>query len=197
MRKAFKRVGKYFPWRVSVLVKMAEAVFSQNHPLYWDWVIMDQTLQILDSEETLKYRISAKGVAISAIVLALFLLTIWLVMNYLIFQVPISPFRILLLVSPGIFITMIPSMWFFTTLEIDNKGMRLYRVNAMKWDEVVSAKQTNLLGLKYLRVTRRKGMKLSIPLYLNGPQPIEVALKEKCPAENPIHQLLTSESRSQ
>jgi len=141
----------------------------------------------------MKYRMSAKGVAIFAMALALFFLTAWLLIFYKNLQGPI-PSYLIPWGSLGLILVMIPSMWFVTTLEIDNDGIRLYRVNVMKWDEVVSAKKVNLLGLKYLRVARRKGMKWSIPLYLNGPQPINAALKEKCPAGNPIHQLFASDS---
>ena len=64
----------------------------------------------------------------------------------------------------------------------------------MKWEDVIAARKMNAFGLKYLLVTRRKGMKWSIPLYLVGPAPIETVLKEKAPTENPIHQLFASDS---
>ena len=138
----------------------------------------------------MKYRVSARGLAIVAMVLFIYLLLILLAVNYVIRNDPIIPWGSLGLTI--LFMTMF--MWSFTEIEIDNEGIRLYRWNVMKWNEVVSAKRMNAFGLKYLQVTRRKGMKWSIPLYLRGHPPIEVALKEKCPAGNPIHQLLLPNS---
>lgn len=146
---------------------------------------MEKSQQILDSGEKLKYRISAKGLIIMGLVLTLPLFPIAFAVNQENWQDPVILWAFMLSIFG------LPYTWMVIRYEIDKEGIRLSSVFTMKWDEVVSAKKTNLLGLKYLLVTRRKGMNWSIPLYLNGPQPIEVALKEKCPAGNPIHQLLT------
>jgi hypothetical protein len=154
---------------------------------------MDKTSQILDSEEKQIYRISVKGVAVFAITSALCLLVLWFTVFHKYLQDPTMSYLIPW-GSIGLILVMIPSMWLTTTLEIDNEGIRLYRINVMKWDEAVNAKRVNLWGLKYLKVTRHKGMDWWIPLYLKGHQPIEDALKEKCPAGNPILQLFASDS---
>ena len=150
---------------------------------------MDKTSQSLKPEKKLKYRFSVKGLVICALILSLPLLPIWLAVNKKYIQ------DLVFVWALGISLIGIPYIWLIVQFEIDNEGIKLYRVNLMKWADVVSAKRINILGLKYLHVTRRKGMNWSIPLYLNGPLPIEIALKEKTPTENPIHQLLTSEAQ--
>lgn len=152
---------------------------------------MDKIPQILDAGEKLKYRPSAKGLAIMALALTLPLLPIWIAVKLENLQDPV------LLLAFGTSLLAFPYVWFITEFEIDNEGMRLYRFNVMKWDDVVSAKKVSLWGLKYLHVARRKGMKWMVPLFFNGTLPIEVALKEKCPAGNPIHQLFASDSQGQ
>ncbi len=147
---------------------------------------MGETTQISASKENLKYRMSVKGMAILALVLILPSLPIlWITVNLKFWQHPVTLWGVATLIF------IFPYVWFMTSLEISNEGMRLYRVNTMKWNEALSAETINLFGLKHLRVTRIKGMIWWIPLYLKGHQPIEVALKEKAPAGNPIRELFT------
>ena len=151
---------------------------------------MDKTSQITTPEEKLKYRISIKGLVIITLIVTLPLLPLWYVANQENWQNPVILWAFVILIFA------FPYTWFILELEIDSEGIRLYRINITKWDEVVSARKMNVFGLKYLQVTRRKKMNCLIPFYFKGQRPIEDALKEKCPAGNPIHQLLALDSQS-
>ena len=71
-------------------------------------------------------------------------------------------------------------------VEINSEGIRLYRINMLRWDDVDSASVRNLVGLRYLLVKRRKGVNYWIPLYFKGDIRIEDAIRENAPTDNPL-----------
>ena len=71
-------------------------------------------------------------------------------------------------------------------MEIGPEGIRLYRINMLRWNDVKSARKKRYLGLRYLLVKRQKGMNYWVPLYFTGDTPIEAALQKNVPPKNPI-----------
>ncbi len=83
----------------------------------------------------------------------------------------------------------IPYIIFSLTIfvvEISSDGVSLYRKKMLRWEDVENARIRNLMGLRYLFVKRHKGMNYWIPLYFKGDTPIDIALREKAPIDNPI-----------
>ena len=74
-----------------------------------------------------------------------------------------------------------------SVVAISNEGIVLYRVNRLSWSNIASVHRVSVLGLTYLRVTRKKGFSWWLPLYFHGDRPINAVLAEKAPIGNPIH----------
>ena len=70
--------------------------------------------------------------------------------------------------------------------------MRLYLVNRLKWDEIISARQTKFFWLPYILIKRKKGLQWWLPLYFKGGRSIKSAILEKSPQDNPIREALNS-----
>ena len=120
------------------------------------------------------------------------------------FNVPLIPLIIftLLVFFPIIIISFLISgnswLWITTTIlsllyvrfvsvvDIGPDGVRLYRINMLRWIDVAGAEAKNILWLKYIRVKRHKGINYWIPLYFKGQTDIRNALKEHAPTDNPI-----------
>jgi len=75
---------------------------------------------------------------------------------------------------------------------IREHGLTLRRVWKIRWQDVVAARQCSVLGFPYLRIVRsgRWPANLWLPLYIVGPRSLIVALYERTPPTNPIHQCL-------
>jgi hypothetical protein len=84
------------------------------------------------------------------------------------------------------------SFWVFH-LEITPAGMRLYRVNHALWEEITSARIRCVLFLRYLYLTRRKGMSWWVPLYFVGPERVSAALARYSPEGHPVRYALQGE----
>jgi hypothetical protein len=76
-------------------------------------------------------------------------------------------------------------------------GLRLYRVNRMRWNEARRARLKTLVGLEYVQVERVRGMSWWIPLYFVGSRDLRAALIEHSPAGNPIRECLAPDKRLQ
>jgi hypothetical protein len=98
------------------------------------------------------------------------------------------------LLFPAVFFVIFTaySFWVFR-LEITPAGMRLYRVNHALWEEITSARARRFLVLRYLYLTRRKGMAWWVPLYFVGPEPISAALLRYSPQGHPVRYALQEE----
>lgn len=80
-------------------------------------------------------------------------------------------------------------IWSISVIEIDQKGIVLYRVNKLVWSEVSNAKRVNFLGLPHLKVVREKGFPFWIPLYFKGRRPIEETLLSCAPVDSVLKQV--------
>ena len=104
---------------------------------------------------------------------------LWLTQNHL------SSF--LLILGAGVYFLALS--WGISVMDIGNNGIRLYRVNSLVWSDITNAKKVKFLGLPYILITRRKGMRWWLPLYFLGERPIEDSLKDKSPIGNPIREI--------
>ncbi len=79
---------------------------------------------------------------------------------------------------------------------IDDEGLVLARIWRLPWSRVVDARRVSVLGLPYLRVKRRKGLRWSVPLYYLGARSIEEALAARAPESSPLQAALRYRERS-
>ncbi len=80
-------------------------------------------------------------------------------------------------------------IWNISVITIDQNGVVLYRINKLAWSDISSAKRVKFLGLPHIRVKRKKGLPIWLPLYFKGQRPIEEALLDCAPASNVLNQL--------
>jgi hypothetical protein len=85
---------------------------------------------------------------------------------------------------------------YFLVMDFDGEGMVLYRVNRLRWPEVVSARPRRILFVPYLVLERTKGMKWWVPLYFTGPVDLREALRRSVPPGHPVHAALARPGRS-
>ena len=83
------------------------------------------------------------------------------------------------------------SVWQVSVMTINSKGIKLYRVNKLVWSDITDAKQTSFVGLPYILIKRKKGMKWWLPLYFKGNLTVINALINNAPKENPIYEAAT------
>jgi hypothetical protein len=76
---------------------------------------------------------------------------------------------------------------------VSGEGIVHHRLWRIRWDDVVGAGERSLLGAPYLRVRRRKGVPISLPLFYVGERPLRVVLRERAPNGNPICTCLSAE----
>jgi hypothetical protein len=93
-----------------------------------------------------------------------------------------------LLVVLAIFIFTACSTYFLCTVAVSRSGIVLYRVNRAQWQDFTAARRTSFLGLPYLTVQRRKGLRWRIPLYLTKPEEFHFALTANAPIGNPLRE---------
>jgi hypothetical protein len=68
-------------------------------------------------------------------------------------------------------------------------GMNVYRsLHKVAWNDVVDARPRSILGLRYLRLQRTRGMAVWLPLYLVSHRRLDKALLDWAPRGNPITQ---------
>jgi len=80
-------------------------------------------------------------------------------------------------------------IWSVSVIEIGQNGVTLYRVNKLDWSDVSSAKKVLFLGLPHIRVGRKKGLPIWIPLYFQGKRPIGDALAACAPGASALNQV--------
>lgn len=81
-------------------------------------------------------------------------------------------------------------------VRVTDSGLVLYQINRLDWPEVVAAETRSIFGLEYLVVTRQKGMKYWVPLYLKDRGKFAEAVVEAAPAGNPIRRALMQIGRT-
>lgn len=84
-------------------------------------------------------------------------------------------------------------MYLLCTVVVSRDGIMLNRANKAQWQDVTGAKRVSFFGLPYLKVERRKGFKLWIPLYLRKPKEFRLALAAKAPVGNPLREYAESD----
>jgi hypothetical protein len=67
------------------------------------------------------------------------------------------------------------------------EGVNVYRsLHKFSWNDVVEASPRSVLGFRYLRLKRARGMAVWLPLYLVSHRKLDVALRDWVPEGNPI-----------
>jgi general secretion pathway protein G len=83
------------------------------------------------------------------------------------------------------FVITVGALLFFR-LEVREGGIVLDRIHRAAWDNVTGAVVRSVLSLQYLKVVRRKGWPLWIPLYYRDQRDLRRKLLEGAPAGSPI-----------
>ena len=107
-----------------------------------------------------------------------------------IFSGNVLTIEILLFVSVVIAMPIL-TIWKVSVMSINSKGINLYRVNKLVWSDITEAKLTSFVGLPYILIKRKKGMKWWLPLYFKGNLTVKDALINSAPKENPIYEAAT------
>ncbi len=94
----------------------------------------------------------------------------------------------LILVTLNVVVVLV-GIWSISIVEINHNGVVLYRVNKLVWSDVHSAKRVKFFGLNHIRVKRKKGFPLWIPMYFKGHRPIEKALVACAPTASALSQV--------
>lgn len=77
-------------------------------------------------------------------------------------------------------------------VSVRDDGIRLYIVNKLQWSDIAAAENTSVLGLPYIAVSRKSGMRWWIPLYVGDRHGLLTSLASRAPAGNPIQILVTA-----
>ena len=85
-------------------------------------------------------------------------------------------------------------IWSLSVVSISESGLVLYRLNRLKWEDVIGARKVQLLGLPYILIKRKKGFSWWLPLYFCGARNIDEAIAVKVPQGNPIREALDAKS---
>ncbi|MDH5573682.1 MAG: hypothetical protein OEY89_18095 [Gammaproteobacteria bacterium] len=81
-------------------------------------------------------------------------------------------------------------IWFLSTIAITKDGLVLYRVNRLKWQDIISARKTSFLGLPYILLKRQNGFAWWLPLYFEGKGTIQETIISLAPDGNPLKESL-------
>jgi hypothetical protein len=76
---------------------------------------------------------------------------------------------------------------FISNYKISEKGIRLYYINMLYWENIESVVEKPFLGLPYLLIRRKKGFSWWLPLYFTGERPVHTAFEEWAPKDNPLN----------
>jgi len=69
---------------------------------------------------------------------------------------------------------------------VGDQGLVLYSVNHLAWHQVAAVRGSKVLGFPYAVVTRHRGFRWWIPLYVVGERSLLAALASRAPAGNPL-----------
>lgn len=83
-----------------------------------------------------------------------------------------------------------PPLW-GTHVSVGVEGMNIYRsLHKLSWSDVVEASPRSMLGFRYLRLKRARGIAVWLPLYLVSHRKLDEALRDWAPEGNPIKQCI-------
>jgi len=94
----------------------------------------------------------------------------------------------LVVVTINIIISLV-GVWYISKLVISDEGIVLYRANKLVWNDVVYACITKFLGIKSIKIKRRKGLTWYLPLYMVGEIPIREAIINHAPENNALYKV--------
>lgn len=106
-----------------------------------------------------------------------------------------AAFFVLVLLVLGIgalpFVLACGGVWLAVTLfvpavTVRDDGLVLYCVNRLLWHHVIAVRAGKVLGQPYLMVTRHKGFRWWVPLYVAGKRPLLLALADRAPMGSPL-----------
>jgi hypothetical protein len=126
----------------------------------------------MDGKSSYKYHLPHR-VVLSAVFVGLWLTGFWAFGSF-----TLTAFLAVALTIAGV----LAFIWIHSVITIDRVGVTLYRVNKLIWSDISSTKCVNFLGLPYLRISRKKGIPFWLPLYFEGPKPIDEVLLAYTPA---------------
>jgi hypothetical protein len=79
-----------------------------------------------------------------------------------------------------------------SVIVLSAEGIVFNRLWHIAWDDVVEARECEILRVPHLRLRRRKGMPIWLPLYYVGERSLRDALRDQAPNGNPIRTCLTA-----
>ena len=82
------------------------------------------------------------------------------------------------------------------TISVTEHGVVLYRINRLQWSEIKDVKPYSVFGLPYLRITRTKGFKWALPLYLRSLSAFYLSIIANAPLDNPLRTFAESALRT-
>ncbi len=80
-------------------------------------------------------------------------------------------------------------IWYISKLVISDEGIVLYGVNKLDWNDVVYACVAKFLGIKSIKIKRRKGLTWYLPLYMEGEITIRDAIINHAPENNALYKV--------
>jgi len=86
------------------------------------------------------------------------------------------------------------AVWLLFVIDIVDEGIRLYRVSLVRWEDILDARPIRLIGLRYIRISRKKGLPYWLPLNVNRQEDLEAEILHVAPAGNPIRAAVESAS---
>lgn len=88
-----------------------------------------------------------------------------------------------LFVFPVVFLLLVPSV------ELGRDGMRINRINRIRWSDISAVQYKRFMGLPYLKVRKASGyMDWWVPLYVRRPVEFCDAVRELAPRDSPMRE---------
>ncbi len=124
--------------------------------------------------------------------LSVFLIAIWTPIFFVVpdgylFSINVMV-PILVIVIINILISLV-GVWHISKLVISDDGMILYKINKVAWDDVLDAYVTKFLGIKSIKIKRRKGLTWYLPLYMVGKTTIGESIINYAPKNNVLYKV--------
>lgn len=82
-------------------------------------------------------------------------------------------------------------------LSVTGEGLVWSGFSKLPWSQIKSVRRVSLLGLPYLIVSRTRGFRWWLPLYVRGPVSFESAVAKLAPHENPLYAYVSIGSGAQ
>ena len=85
------------------------------------------------------------------------------------------------------FVLFIAMIVMLCTISVREQGLVLNRFYHLPWSDIQEIKYFTFLGLPHLRITRKKGLNWSLPLYIYSLTKFYILVVDKAPSGNPLH----------